>query len=151
MLEISLKYLKVTDDEIESLSLSHPVGANECGKSSVFAISQKPAEIALSAENKIKKERAEIRSRIAFLSSCIAQIDTYASSLSKEDTEIFRERYINKKPKNILIEEMKVSGNEMSSTTFSTRCQKLLSDFYDITPLTNVQMNEAINKLMIGE
>ena len=36
LLQISLQNTVLDDEEIESMALSHPVGTNDCGKSSVF-------------------------------------------------------------------------------------------------------------------
>ncbi len=146
LLEISLKNTTLTDDEIESMSLSHPVGANDCGKSSVFNTSQKVADIAISAEGRIIKERKQIKQRIALLKNAIEQIGVFLETLSEQDKRIFEDRYIHKMSRVELVEKFSVEGENMSLTTFSNKVRRIKTEFYLVTPLTAEQMIEASGK-----
>jgi hypothetical protein len=146
LLEISLKNTVLTDDEIESMSLYHPVGANDCGKSSVFNTSQKVADIAISAEGRISRERKDITKRIALLTNAVQQIEVFIGTLADIDKQIFDDRYIQKKSRTSLVAEYGVEGKNISLTTFSKRVKDIKSAFYDITPLTSEQMIAASGK-----
>jgi len=146
LLQISLQNTVLDDEEIESMALSHPVGTNDCGKSSVFNTSQKVADIAISIDGKLKKERSVIKKRISLLTNAIQQIDIYVNTLSEFDRKLFNDRYILKKSRASIVAEYNISGDSTSLTTISAHCKKIKYDFYTITPFTADQMIEATGK-----
>lgn len=115
MLETTLSNYNYTDEEISALSLSHSVGGVDYGKSSVRQISQKTAEIALSGENKLSKEKLSVISKINFYKKVKTQIDcfvnTYLDDLSRD---IWKSKFLNRKSVFEIAEELKLSDRTVS-------------------------------------
>lgn len=143
MQKIGLRHLSELDinEEIESLSLNHPVGSNDCGKSSVLNISKKPETIALSITEILKKETTEYTERISLLENVTTQISAFMNALSDEDRTIFTSKFLDRQLNKVVSSVMNIS-----TKTISRKCKLFALNFYKVTSLTQKQMNEAIKK-----
>ena len=143
MQKIGLKHLTLLniDDEIESLSLNHPVGSNDCGKSSVFNVSKKPETIALSIAGNLKKEAAEYANRISLLENVTSQISAFVNSLSDEDKTIFNLKFFDGQLSKAISSSMSIS-----TKTISRKCKLFALNFYKVTSLTPKQISESVKK-----
>lgn len=148
MLKIGLKHSQNInrDEEIESLSLGHPVGNNESGKSNVFAVSDKTARIAITLDGSLHHETVNLLNRIALLENVTEQIDLYVSTLDEENNSIYTAKFIENKEIKIIATDFVVMGKDVSSKTISRKLQNIALGFYKVTSLTDKQIIKALER-----
>ena len=148
MLKIGLKNSRMVnrDEEIESLSVGHPAGSNESGKSNVFNISKKTENIALSLEEKLHHETVYLKNRIALLQNVTEQIELYVSNLDEENNFIYTAKFIENKEVKIIASDFTVLGKYVSPKTISRKLQNIVLGFYKVTSLTDTQIINALEK-----
>lgn len=155
-LDLEIKLLKIglknalcvdRDEEIESLSLGHPVGNNESGKSSVFAVSDKTARIAVTLDGNLHHEVINFRNRIALLENVTEQIDLYVSTLDEEKNYLYKVKFIeNKEIKSIQSGYSAAFSKSISARHISNKFNEIAIEFLNITSLTDTQIIKAFEK-----
>lgn len=150
LLKISARFASATDkdEEIASLCVSHPVGGNDSGKSSVTVHSEKTADIALGIDEKLANEVSVQRKRIALLGCVTAQIGSFLTTVDSQSAIIFTAKRLEHKTFREVCVLLEKEGVFLCKDTIARRCREIEFAFSKISPLTDDEMKHALQKLL---
>lgn len=150
LLKISVGFAANTDkdEEIASLSVAHAAIGTDIGKSNVFKVSEKPADIALKIEGKLANEVSVQRKRIALLECVAAQISSFLATVDKQSTIIFTAKRLEHKTFREVCVLLEGEGVYLCKDTIARKCRDVEFAFSKISPLTDEEMKRALQKLL---